>query len=278
MKLFNDKLEKAFKSKSALKVIAGIENTNISQIVKIVEAAKLADATYLDISANTKLVRLLKSLSDLPICVSSIDPIDLYNCVVSGADIVEIGNYDFFYQKGIYITVDELVYLFKEVKSLIPDTDICVTIPYYLDCEEQIQLTKKLDFLGVNIIQTEGMSNIRYVKSNLGICSKSLLYSLNSFVPSLLSTYIISNITEVPVLSSSGFKNINSSISKFYGASGVGISSSFQKQKTVNYMTQYIAQTVEALRSSSKTTMIDTQDNNNFLNEHYELLNLLINR
>ena len=245
--LFNSKLEHAFKAKSVLKVITGIENTNITQIIKIAEASRLANVTYLDIAANSKLVKILKLNCDLPICVSSIDPVDIYNCVVSGADLVEIGNYDYFYKKGIYLAAEEIIDLFKEVKALIPNIDICVTIPYYLDVIDQIGLAKNLDVLGVNIIQTEGMSNTNYSESKLGIYKKDFSHSSNCFIPSLLSTYILSKTTKVPILASSGFKNITSPIAKLYGASGVGISSSFKQQNDITSILKYIIQTTKSL-------------------------------
>nr|ARW64929.1 hypothetical protein [Polysiphonia sertularioides] len=263
MNLFNDRLKQAFKNRSVLKVITGIENTKISQIVKIAEASKLAGVTYLDVSANVKIVKALKSSYDLPVCVSSINPVDIYNCVVSGADIVEIGNYDVFYREGIYITVEQIIGLFKEVKSLIPNIDICVTIPYFLTCTEQINLTKSLDLLGVNIIQTEGMSNVKYIKPNTNKCNKDLVCLPNSFIPSLFSTNILSNITKVPILASSGFKNINSPITKLYGASGVGISSALKQYDSISDIVKYIIQTTGSLNITDSIQSIDTPETQN---------------
>lgn len=260
MNIFNSELKNAFKRRSVLKVISGIDNTNLAQIIRIAEASKLANATYLDVAANPQLVRHLKSFCDLPICVSSIDPIDMYNCVLSGADLIELGNYDFLYKKGIYISADEVVNLFREIKLLLPNIDICVTIPYYLDMFEQIRLTSKLDFLGVNIIQTEGMSSVSFAESELSIFDKNLYSSPNSFIASLLSTYILSHFTKVPILASSGFKNMTSPVSKFYGASGVGISSSFRQQKTVSSISKYITQTSESLSLLSSKEITNISD------------------
>jgi len=265
MNLFNDKLNQAFQSRSVLKVITGIDNTDISQIIRIAEASQLANATYLDTSANVKLVKVLKSCCNLPICVSSVDPVDMYNCVSSGADLVELGNYDFFYKKGIYITAEQIIDLFMEVKLMLPRIDICVTIPYYLDIREQICLTRKLDSLGANIIQTEGISNFNYCESKSNICNKDFSSLSNSFIPSLLSTYILSNLTKMPILASSGFKNITSPISKFYGASGVGISSSFKNEKTITNMLKYIIQTSESLSLIHDTKIANISDFSDFL-------------
>lgn len=278
MNLFNDSLKQAFQSKTALKVIAGIDNTNVSQVIKIAKASQLANATYLDIAANVKLVKLIKSFSNLPICVSSVDPIDMYNCISSGADLVELGNYDSFYKKGIYLNSDQILALFKEVRLLLPSIDICVTIPYYLDVFEQIHLAKKLDLLGANIIQTEGMANISYIQSTSNVCNISFSHSPNSFIPSLLSTYILSNVTKVPILASSGFKNITSSVVKFYGASGVGISSSCKQNVTIASMLKYIIQTSESLPLISSKEVTNTLDSAVIVTVHNFLDNSLVSR
>ena len=91
MSSFFNSFDKDFKEKRVIKVITGISNTNVYQISKIAKAAELANASYLDVVANTQVVKFLKSFSSLPICVSSIETIDIYNCLAAGADIVEIG-------------------------------------------------------------------------------------------------------------------------------------------------------------------------------------------
>nr|YP_009395540.1 hypothetical protein [Vertebrata isogona]ARW64525.1 hypothetical protein [Vertebrata isogona] len=253
MKLFNERLDKAFKAKSALKVITGIHNTTIDQVVKIAKAAELSNATYLDVASNVQLVKILKSFSSLPICISSIDPIDIYNGLSSGADLVEIGNYDFFYNQGIYLSKEQIFELSKEIKSLASNTDICVTIPYYLDLKDQISLAENLKLLGVNIIQTEGISKVQLAKLNINLKKfASSFYNLhNSLIPSIFSTYIISQCVNLPVITSSGCKNILGSIPKYYGASGIGIGSSVEHQGDILSMSKYINQVYKSLSSLS---------------------------
>nr|YP_010851178.1 hypothetical protein Ycf23 [Aphanocladia delicatula]WGH14147.1 hypothetical protein Ycf23 [Aphanocladia delicatula] len=232
MHLSNLILYNSFESKKVIKVIAGIQNTNLYQIAQIASAANLANASYLDISANVKIVKFLKSFSSLPLCISSIDPIDIYNCISAGADLVEIGNYDIFYNNGIYINSCQLIQLVKEIKYLIGSIDICVTIPYHLNLSEQITLAQNLEDLGVNILQTEGL----FINS----LSKKKPRLTNSLSSSLISTYFLSNYVDIPVITSSEVTSFSASIAMQYGASGVGIGSAIKNNSSVIHMINYI--------------------------------------
>ena len=240
MNLHNKQIKDAFSNKSLIKVIAGIDNTNIKNVLKIAKSADSSQATYIDIAANVRLVKILKNVSQLPICISSINSIDIYNCILAGADIIEIGNYDFFYNKGIYLTVEQIINLVLEVKSFMANVDICVTIPYYISLCEQIQLAKKLEIIGVNILQTEGVSRLH--KLQISDTCVDLINVKNTFLPSLLSTYMISKAVHIPIITSSGSKNITSHIPSNYGASGIGIGSSLRNQTNIRDMVKYINQ------------------------------------
>lgn len=239
MTLSNPNLYNAFKSKQVIKVITGMDNVNISQIVTMVKAAELSGATYLDVAANPKIVKLLKSVSSLPVCVSSISPIDLYNCVVAGADLVEIGNFDSCYSRGIYITCNQILHLVKEVKLLLGNIDLCVTIPYHLSIKNQIQLAQTLEFLGVNIIQTEStfIKNRIYI---LDIQDNNIINSFVSSYSSLLSTYFISTNVQIPIITSSSINTFSSSISLLFGASGIGVGSIIKNQSDLYEMSNYV--------------------------------------
>nr|YP_009654327.1 hypothetical protein [Pleurostichidium falkenbergii]QCH39614.1 hypothetical protein [Pleurostichidium falkenbergii] len=232
MNLSNIQLSNSFKSKTVVKVITGINNTNSCQILKIAKAANLANATYLDVVANPRIIKLLKICSSLPLCVSSIDPMDIYNSVVAGADLIEIGNYDVLYRHGIYITSTELKILIKEIKLLVGNIDICVTIPYHLDLVEQINLAQDLQNLRVNILQTEGF----FIKNAL----KNLSSLTDSLSASLLSTYCISNNVDIPLIASSKVTSIFAPMAIYFGASGVGIGSTVSEKSSVIDMVNYI--------------------------------------
>lgn len=241
--IFSNKVSYDLKHKRAIKIIAGINNLNVLEILKVVKAAELADVSYLDVVANTKIVKYLKSVSNLPICISSIDPLDIYNCLSVGADIIEIGNYNSFYKSGIYFATKNILDLVKEIQNLVADLPICVTVPYYLDLEDQIILAQNLEFLGVHMIQTEGL----YVNHNLRNFSVEYnkLLGLNlskSLSSSLLSTYVISQYVKIPIISSSGMIDIFAPMAKTYGASGIGIGASLRKHSSIESMVHYIRQ------------------------------------
>nr|YP_009394503.1 hypothetical protein [Vertebrata thuyoides]ARW63065.1 hypothetical protein [Vertebrata thuyoides] len=277
MKLFNKYLQEAFEAKSVLKVITGIDNINIHQVTKMAKAAELSNATYLDVSSNIKLIKFLKSFSSLPICVSSIDPVDIYNALSSGVDIIEIGNYDFLYNQGIYLSKKQIIELSKEIQCLANNIDICVTVPYYLSIYEQVSLAQDLKNLGINIIQTEGISKVHITDYPFNLIQSGSSFSNlhNSFIPSLFSAYIISQYVNVHIIASSGCKNIVGPISKFYGVSGIGIGSAVQEQDSILRMSKYIDETSKFLSGPSLVNSF-TNTNNDlyqfFILNHKELL------
>nr|YP_009396357.1 hypothetical protein [Polysiphonia scopulorum]ARW65543.1 hypothetical protein [Polysiphonia scopulorum] len=261
MSLLSSNLRNHFKNQKAIKIIAGINNTSISQISKIAQAAELANASYIDIAANVKIVKFIKSFSCLPVCISSIEPVDIYNCVIAGADIIEVGNYDFFYSKGIYISSNDIIKLVKEIKSLVCNIPICVTVPYYLNLDEQVFLAKNLEFIGVDLLQTEGVYYSNYSKSLSCINDLHLCFS-NSLSASLLSTYVISQNVKLPIITASGVTDIFTSCTSSYGASGVGIGSAVNKKKSLAEMTKYINQIRHTLMNKHKNISVYLPNNN----------------
>lgn len=239
MNLFNTKLFSLFQSKKCIKLISGLSNLKICEIINIVKAAELSKEKkiYLDIVANPKIVSLIRSITDLPICISSINPLELYNCVLAGADLVEIGNFDCFYnnKENINFSLSKIIYLAEEVRNLIKDKDICVTIPYYLNLYDQVNLSKQLENIGINILQTEGFySDSKMLSDNL------LLDSINNSIAPLSSTYAISSVVDIPIITSSKVDHISSSFSILCGASAIGLGSNIFKQKTIYGMSCYI--------------------------------------
>nr|YP_009122249.1 hypothetical protein [Vertebrata lanosa]AJH66007.1 hypothetical protein [Vertebrata lanosa] len=230
MRLFNNRLQKVFQTKSTLKAITSMNNANFQQVVKIVKAVELSNATYLDVASNTKLVKVLKSFSSLSICISSIDSIDICNEFLLGADLVEIGNYDFFYDKSIYLSKKQILELSKKIESLAKNIDICITIPYYLNLVEQITLVKDFKVLGINIVQTEGIFKVNLMSLKMH-STKFTTPFYNLFIPSLLFTYIISEFVNLYVIASSS----------------IYITSSIYQRGNIISMSKYINQTYKFL-------------------------------
>lgn len=205
---------------TTLKVIIGLNNFNTRDIISKVQAAERAGATYVDIAANVSILREVQVLSSIPICVSSIDVNELVKCYNAGADILEIGNFDIFYAKGLTFSEEQVFKLAENLRSLLPNATICVTIPHQLSLTDQVVLAKSLENLGIDLIQTEGSSSYKYIDNNL-------VNSVFNASSSLSTTYILSKYINIPIISSSGITPLTAPIAISYGASGVGIGSFF---------------------------------------------------
>lgn len=269
MNLFNTQLILPFKNKKVIKIISGLNNLNIKEIIRIAKAAEISKASYIDIVANTKIVAILKDLTSIPICVSSISPIELYNCVLVGADLVEIGNFDFFYKQNINLSINQVLQLAKETRSLIKNKDICVTIPHTFSLYEQQYLSKQLEILGVNILQTEGP---KYNNNNIENINDKVLKSINKAVFSLCSTYILSKTVNIPIISASNLDSISSLISISCGASGIGIGSNIKKYKTIYEISKYIDEISYILNNHK----ILIRQNNISVSIYKEIINIIL--
>nr|YP_010336152.1 hypothetical protein MW609_pgp141 [Chroodactylon ornatum]UNJ14558.1 hypothetical protein [Chroodactylon ornatum] len=220
MKTLNQKKSKLQLSSShkILKIITGINNYNFSQVNNIVLSSSKSTVTYIDVAANNYLVQSIKKITKLPICISCIDPSMIYKCIQSGANIIEIGNYDSFYNNNHFFSIKRLLTITQEVRQLFPNTCLCVTIPHYLSTSKQIQLAQKLDELNVNILQTEGISshqerNIPYI----------LAHNLAKVSATLGMTHSLASSTSTPLVTASGITPTTLWLALQYGASGVGI-------------------------------------------------------
>ena len=245
MNLFYTRLLNSFRLKKVIKVISGLNNFNIKKIYQIVNATKIAPVSYIDLSANTKILSLMKRITNLPLCVSSIDPLELYNCYIAGADIIEIGNFDAFYIKYINFTAFDILKLSIKTRKLVLVKDICVTIPYLLSLYEQNCLAKKLEKLGINFLQTEGLKwNIDNIYIDLLNNYKYDMISKSLYIagPTLSSTYVLSCSVDIPIITSSKINYLSSSFAFSYGASGIGIKSVIYNQSTIYKMYLYLSE------------------------------------
>nr|UAT97167.1 hypothetical protein Ahn.pli.UK.pt_024 [Ahnfeltia plicata] len=252
MSLSNPKLRKAFADKQALKIITGLSNFDIHKIIQVAKAAEIGGATYLDIAANIDIVKAVKQITDLPICVSSIDPVELYKCASVGADIIEIGNFDIFYNKGINFSESQVLDLAKEVRVLLPNIDLCVTIPHIFTLSQQLCLASNLEDIGVDILQTEGMSTkFSNVHDNLQYLCQSITQSSSA----LSSTYILSSLVDIPVMTASGLNSLSAAIAACYGASGIGIGSAIISLENTYDMSIYIDEIVSSMHCQQLSTI-----------------------
>nr|QCI09029.1 hypothetical protein [Inkyuleea mariana] len=253
MTLLNTELNKSFIQKKVVKIITGLNNFDINYIIKVVKASEIANATYIDIAANTKIVSIIRSFTNLPICVSSIDPIELYNCTLVGANMVEIGNFDSLYTKHLFFSPSQIYQLAKKTKSLINNIDICVTIPHTLILSDQIKLAINLQNLGINVLQTEGLSTKKNIFNKDSNLQDDIIFnSANKASSALSSTYAMANVVNIPIITSSGINSLSAPIAMCYGASAVGIGSALNHYKTIYQMSNYINEIVSSVSYQNK--------------------------
>lgn len=233
-------LHQAFSQRKALKIISGLTNFDSARVAAVVRAADRGGATFVDIAANPDLVRLSKQLTDLPICVSAVDPELFVAAVAAGADLVEIGNFDAFYAQGRRFEAPEVLELTQRTRSLLPEITLSVTVPHVLELDQQVQLAEDLVNAGADIIQTEGgTSSQPNHAGTLGLIEKA--------APTLAAAHAISRAVSVPVLCASGLSNVTAPMAIAAGAAGIGVGSAINKLNDEVAMMAVVRSLVEAL-------------------------------
>ena len=187
-----------FSEGNAFKVISGLKNFDAANVKNVVSAACLGGASHVDLACDASLVRMAKSISlEMPVCVSSIKPIDFVAAVEAGADMIEIGNFDAFYEQGLKFTAEDVIAMTIETRKLLPTIPLSVTVPHTLSLSEQVALAIRLEECGADIIQTEGKMSVR--SSSMGVQEMIELAA-----PTLASAFALSRAVKIPVMCASG--------------------------------------------------------------------------
>ncbi len=240
------KLQRAFQEGRALKIIAGLTNFDPTSVAKVVRAADHGGATFLDIAADPELVKLAKSLTNLPICVSAVEAAKFVPAVAAGADLIEIGNFDAFYAQGIRFEAAEVLQLTRETRALLPEITLSVTVPHILELDRQVELAEELVKAGADIIQTEGGTSSQPAHpGTLGLIEKA--------APTLAAAAEISRAVSVPVLCASGISNVTAPMAIAAGAAGVGVGSAVNRLESEIEMIAVVRSLVEALATVSRS-------------------------
>ena len=242
------KLSYQFQNRSILKVISGLNNFDSNSVAMIARAGSQGGADLIDIACDPRLVELVKDLSSLSICVSSIYPKLFVESVSAGAGLIEIGNYDVFYEQGMNFSANDVLSMAKESKDLLPNIPLSATIPHTLPLDQQVDLAMKLVNQGVDIIQTEG-----------GKSSKPFSPGVQGFfekaTPTLAATYMISqefirNNISVQIMSASGLSQSTCPLAIACGASAVGVGSVVNKLDNLVSMIAAVRGLKESLQNS----------------------------
>lgn len=240
--IMNSTLERAFTNRQVLKVISGLNNFDTNRVAATVKAAHHGGGTFLDIAADADLVKMAKQLTDLPICVSAVEPEKFLKAVAAGADLIEIGNFDSFYAQGIRFEAEEVLALTKQTRVLLPRITLSVTVPHILTLDKQVQLAEELVKAGADIIQTEGGTSSKPQNAGtLGLIEKAS--------PTLAAAYEISHaVSAVPVLCASGISSVTAPLAIAAGAAGVGVGSAINQLNSEVAMIAAVRGLVEAIK------------------------------
>lgn len=241
-------LQQAFVQRNALKVISGLTNFNAEHVAAVVRAADRGGATFVDIAADPDLVRLSKQVTQLPVCVSAVEPDRFVAAVAAGADLIEIGNFDAFYAQGKRFEAAEVLKLTQQTRSLLPNITLSVTVPHILELDQQVQLAEDLVNVGADIIQTEGGTSSQPTHAGtLGLIEKA--------APTLAAAHAISHAVSVPVLCASGLSNVTAPMAIAAGASGIGVGSAINRLNDEVAMVAVVRNLVEALKTYSRAVI-----------------------
>ena len=235
-------LQSAFANRCALKVISGLNNFDGRSVAATVKAAHHGGATFVDIAADATLVQMAKKLTNLPVCVSAVEPEKFVQAVAAGADLIEIGNFDSFYAQGRRFEAEEVLALTHQTRALLPKITLSVTVPHILTLDQQVQLAEELVKAGADIIQTEGGTSSNPTHPGvLGLIEKA--------APTLAAAYEISRAVSVPVLCASGISSVTAPLAIAAGATGVGVGSAINQLNSEVAMIAAVRGLVEALAS-----------------------------
>jgi hypothetical protein len=223
-------------------VISGLNNFDRSQVLSVVKAATAGGATFVDIAANADLIRAVKALTNLPVCVSAVEPELLVMAVDAGADLIEIGNFDSFYAQGRIFEAAEVLALTRQTRDLLPEITLSVTVPHLLPLDQQVRLAEALVSQGADIIQTEGGTSSQPRHAGiLGLIEKA--------APTLAAAHAISHAVKVPVLCASGLSIVTAPMAIAAGAAGIGVGSAINQLDNEVAMVAAVRGLVESLQA-----------------------------
>ena len=245
-----DLFKQHLQEKKAVKVIAGIDNFDIINIKKVVSSAENSGASAVDICAKEEIVKEIRSMTELPLFVSSIVPEELVKAVDLGADAIELGNFDVLYKKGISFTAQDVLRLTKETIALLGDreTFFSVTIPGEISITEQISLARELETMGVDLIQTEGhFSKNSQADGVRGLMERAEL--------TISNTIELARNIEMPIMTATGINPTTAPFAFAAGASAIGVGSCINKMDSTLSMMATIRNLVETAEKNAVKTV-----------------------
>ena len=248
--------KKHLRERRAVKIIAGINNYNLENVARVCRAAQMGHASAVDVAANIDVYRTARKNTKLPVFFSLVNPFELLDAVKWGADAIEIGNFDALYKEGRSFSSQEVYDIVLETMGLVNNYEIftCVTIPGNIEISEQIELAKKVEILGVDLIQTEGLKK--------DTTSSNPSAHLVSYAEgTIANTLELIKHTSLPIMTASGITAATAPLAFASGASAVGVGSAVNKLSTEVEMAATVMAVVNSIahRNSLQKEIIKTQ-------------------
>ncbi len=246
-----EKVLSALKSKNLVKIISGIQNYDKQKSLSVAMAAELGAATALDICDDPEIIKSIRALVQLPLFVSSVDPLKLVGAQNLGADVLEIGNYEGFYKIGKMFSRKEIVDIAKFVKKSISENALlCCTVPATLEVENQIKLAEELLDIGVDILQTEGFAQDTPVSERKELVYNDIVKAASTLTNTLELKKALPSAT---IITASGITPTTAPIAVAMGASGIGIGTYINSLFTQNEMTEKVREIMLSVNGFSKS-------------------------
>ena len=235
-------------AKKAVKIIAGIDNFDIENVKKVVKSAEAAGASAIDICADETIISEIRSMTDMPMFVSSIVPSELVRAVELGADAIELGNFDVLYKKGVSFSKSDVLNLVDQTLEMLGDNRVffSVTIPGEISIADQIELARELSERNIDLIQTEGhFSADKQADGVRGLMERAELTISNTIE-------LVRNV-EIPIMTATGINPTTAPFAFAAGASAIGCGSCINKMNSELSMIATAKQLVEiASRNAEK--------------------------
>ena len=248
--------KKHLRERRAIKIIAGINNRDLNNVAKVCRAAQMGHASAVDVAADINVYKTARKYTKLPVFVSSINPFDLLDAAKWGADAIEIGNFDALYKEGKSFSASQVYDITLETMGLLTNYDVftCVTIPGNIEISEQIELAKKLEILGVDLIQTEGL------KKDTSSSNPSA-HLVSYAEATIANTLELTKHTALPIMTASGITAQTAPLAFAAGANAVGVGSAVNKLNSEVEMAATVMAVVSSIahRNSLQKEIIRTE-------------------
>lgn len=216
------RLDLALRSRTFLKVDAGLRNHRFADVLGVVAAACAAGADAIDLAADLPLLQRIRQTTSRVLFVSSTEPAKLIGAAGAGADVLELGHYGALHAEGRSPSHAQVLGWTREVKAAIADRlPLCVTLPGHLGHDEQLDLALRLQAAGADLLQCEALRPTEPDPD------------LVELTPALARTAELRRVLEVPLLFAGDLPPHHAAFATSLGANGVEVGSALTDLETL---------------------------------------------